>query len=397
MVYRVLYLDHAAEMGGAEFSLAELILALKARQVVEPVVATAAGGDFARYLEQRGISVLPLQLSAKARHFSREKAGNILAILVQFFYWRKSIKQLQHWLRENPVDLIHSNTLKMHGLSGFLGKDSKMPLVWHMRDIPSHRGNADRIIKAVSRYHSPAGIIAISDAVRESLQGIQASRFTLTIHNGLDLSQLLEQKSTLSLRAEVRERFGLPQDARLIVSVGYFIPWKGQDTLIAAFSKVHAQYPDTRLVLIGRPIFQYAAEQKRLEEMAAMLGVAHAVYFLGEQLEIVSLLPAFDVFVCPSTREPFGRVILEAMAAGIPIVATAAGGIPEIVSDEKEALLVPPTQPQAMADAINRLLTDTAFGDTLVNNAKQRLTESFSLEKTVDKVFAAYKRLFEEL
>lgn len=391
MAYRVLYLDHAAEMGGAEHSLAELVHALKVRGAVSPIVATAQQGDFARYLEHLDIDVLPLKLSREARFFPREKAGNLLAMIGQYFYWRPVIKQLRHWVRQHPIDLIHSNTLKMHGLSGFLGKTAKVPVVWHVRDITSHRGNATRVLKTVTRYYPPTGIITISQAVQNSLNGICGTQVTQTIYNGLDMS-LLEQIPPKGKHI-LRQEMGLPQDLKLIVCVGYFIAWKGQDTLIAAFARLHQTHPDTRLVLIGRPIFQHEDEERRLRTLAETLGVADKVIFMGEQQSVVTKLPAFDVFVCPSTQEPFGRVILEAMAARIPIVATQAGGIPEIVRHEQEALLVPPSQPLALVDAVTRVLMESNAARQRTEAAYQRLKKCFTLENTVQQVLNAYQTI----
>lgn len=391
MVYRVLYLDHAAEMGGAEYSLSELLRTLKSQGQVHPVVATAEAGEFAAHLEVQGIEVLPLKLPSKARYFAREQSANPLALIQQLFCWKQPFQTLINWIQTHPTDLIHSNTLKMHVMASLLSRATGVPAVWHMRDIPTHRGNALGILKGVSMVQQPRAVISISQAVQNSLKGVTGRQVTQVIHNGLDLTLLnrFPQKSKQALRREL----GLPDEGALIVCVGYFIPWKSQDTLIQAFAELHHRYPKWHLVFVGKPIFQFQDEQSRLETLAKTLHVAERTHFLGEHKHILSILPAFDLFVCPSTREPFGRVILEAMASNLPIIATAAGGIPEIVSHEKEALLVPPMNPKALAEAIEYLLMQPDLAVQFSEAAFQRIQQEFTLERTCEKVLEVYKTL----
>lgn len=377
-------------MGGAEYSLAEFIGYLQEIGSVHPIVATAEGGVFQRHLETCGIETLSLPIPLEACHFPREQSNNPLALMHQWRLWQKPLAHLKRWLRHNPVQLIHSNTLKMHVLGSLLSRQTQIPILWHIRDILTHRGNASRVLKGASLVHSPEGILAISQAVEESLQGIQGKYFTRTVYNGLNITGLQSRSAD---KAEIRRILGLPPNDVLIVSVGYFIPWKGQDTLIRAFAKLHERYPHWRLCLIGKPIFQFQNEQERLEALGRSLGVDSHLHFLGERQDIVATLPAFDLFVCPSTMEPFGRVILEAMAARVPIVATMAGGIPGIVRQNQEALLVPPSDPEAMAEAMAKLLTHPELGERLAHNAYQRLTECFTLEQTARQVVEAYHQL----
>lgn len=393
MSYRVLYLDHADDMGGAEYSLVELILKLKESGIIDPIVATAKHGDFANYLKQIDIEVLPLEIPKKAIQFARERSGNPLSLFMQMFYWRKTLIDLKTWIKTNHVDLIHSNTLKMHVLASFLSRVSHVPQIWHVRDITSHRGNATRILKMASSVKAPEAIIAISRAVMEGLDGLHGNRITCVIHNGIEIYDKVNTQASHT----TRQNLGLPVNAVLIASVGYFIPWKGQDILINAFSKLCQDHPDYHLVLIGKPVFRFKNEQKRLEALGKSLGISSRIHFLGEQKNIINKLQAFDLFVSPSTKEPFGRVILEAMLARVPIVATDAGGIPEIVQHEKEALLVPPSDPAALAQVMERLLSSPKLSQSLVKSAYEHVLAEFSLQKTVDQVLKVYKAILPDV
>lgn len=392
MAIHVLYLDHAAEMGGAEFSLLELVRALKQNGVIEPVVAVERSGDFRQQLEAHGIETVPIDIPGSARHFAREQAGNPLALLGQTWHWQKPVTQLIQQVKAQRVDIIHSNTLKMHVISSFVAKATQKPLVWHMRDIPSHRGNALRILKGATLICPPQAVVAISNAVAESVRSIQPEKATQVIHDGFDFSMLPEENQSVK-RGAMRTSLGLPEEGVILVSVGYFIPWKGQDVLIKAFSQIHRQHPDWHLALIGRPIFQFVGEEERLKALAEELGVSAAVHFLGEHQNIVEKLRAFDLFVCPSTREPMGRVVLEAMAAKVPIVATAAGGIPDLVRHDKDAWLVLPGDDEALAQGVLAMLADTARAEAYVQSAYQRLCSDLTLEQAAKQMTELYQSL----
>ncbi len=156
------------------------------------------------------------------------------------------------------------------------------------------------------------------------------------------------------------------------------VPFKGHKILLEAVRKLIDTRPQLKFVIAGDgPLREeLSAERKRLK-------LEKNVFFLGHIPDVEDLLAAADLFVLPSLKEPFGIVLLEAMAARLPIVATNAGGVPEIIKDES-GILVPPNDSGALAAAIDKLLNDTDYQRTLVNNAFQRVSTEFSIKKMVD-------------
>lgn len=170
----------------------------------------------------------------------------------------------------------------------------------------------------------------------------------------------------------------LPSSLRRVAMVANLRPEKGQDVLIDAVPEVLRRFPDARFDLIGD-----GSERAALERRARERGVADAVSFLGHREDVAALLAASDIFVLPSRSEAFPNALLEAMAAGIPVVASAVGGVTEIVEDERNGLLVPPGDAGALARQICRLMDDSALATTLADNARTLVQTRFSFDRMV--------------
>ncbi|HEY9722283.1 MAG TPA: glycosyltransferase, partial [Oscillatoriaceae cyanobacterium] len=172
--------------------------------------------------------------------------------------------------------------------------------------------------------------------------------------------------------------------------VSHLIPWKGQDVFVRAAARLAPDHPDWRFVVVGDDIFQFRGERTRLEALAASLGIGERIAFVGHREDVPGVLEQFDLFVLPSLYEPFGRVLIEAMAATRPIVATFAGGVPEIVLDGETGVLVPPGDDERLAQAIAAVLADSALAKRLATAARQRVETHFALTRTVEGVMQAY-------
>jgi glycosyltransferase involved in cell wall biosynthesis len=182
-------------------------------------------------------------------------------------------------------------------------------------------------------------------------------------------------------------------------TVGRITRWKGQDDFLRAAALVAETHPDVRFVVVGdcvsSPAEQEADEAYReeLHALADELGIADRVVFAGYRQDIPAAMNAFDVFVLPSHDEPFGIVVLEAMAARRPIVATRAGGVPAIVRHEEETLLVPARDAEAMADAIVRLLDDPELAQRIARAAAERVRADYPLWRPAARVRGIYESL----
>jgi glycosyltransferase involved in cell wall biosynthesis len=202
------------------------------------------------------------------------------------------------------------------------------------------------------------------------------------IRSGIDLGQFAGQH-----RCRARDRLGLPLEAPLVGSVARLAPPKDIETLVRAFAQLMGDRPAARLVLVGD-----GPRRDDIEALVASLGMEERVVLAGTRRDVAEVLPAFDVLVLSSLHEGLPRAIVEAMASGVPVVATAVGGIPEIVRDEETGLLVPVGDATAMGAAISRLLDDPALGSSLAASARSLVAE-FDVGEMVSRTVALYDEL----
>ena len=270
---------------------------------------------------------------------------------------------------ELDVDLLHGNSLAMGRLTGAVADRLNVPSTAHLRDIV-------RLSQAaVGNLNENAALMAVSAATRQYhvQQGVAAER-CVVVHNGVDLVQFRPQVRNTVLRRE----WAVPDDAVLAVGVGQIGLRKGWDVLAAAAE--HLTFlPNLHLVIAGE---RHSIKQESRDfEAEVRRRLAHAlpgrVRFVGYRSDIPALLAAADLLVHPARQEPFGRVLLEAAAAGKAIVATNVGGTAELLDDETSALLVPSGDATLLADALSRLINDAALRDQLGAAARLRVERDF--------------------
>ncbi|HSG86018.1 MAG TPA: glycosyltransferase [Candidatus Limnocylindrales bacterium] len=225
-------------------------------------------------------------------------------------------------------------------------------------------------------------LVAVSKAIVEKLEheGRIGPPVDL-IYNGVDLLRYDHQEPCCTLRAE----YGLPDDSQLVGVVARLETEKGHLTLLAAWPAVAAAVPNAYLLVVGE-----GSRQEELEAQAAALGIADRVVFTGRRDDMPAVTAALDVAVLPSYREAQGLTILEAMALSRPVVASAVGGIPEMIEDGVSGLLVEPHNPDALAAALTRLLVDHPYADVLARNAHDMVHERFCVELMVHAIEAIY-------
>jgi glycosyltransferase involved in cell wall biosynthesis len=170
--------------------------------------------------------------------------------------------------------------------------------------------------------------------------------------------------------------------------VGRLTSEKGHRFLISALAYLKQRFGDVRLAIIGD-----GPERDRLSQQAKQAGVSEKVLFLGLRDDVPVLLKCLDVFVLPSLYEGFGLVILEAMAAQLPVVATTVGGVPDLVTDRQTGILVPPANPQALAEAIAQGLESPALAQRLARNAYKFAQENCELERMIDATENLYREV----
>ncbi|HKT81929.1 MAG TPA: glycosyltransferase [Vicinamibacterales bacterium] len=234
------------------------------------------------------------------------------------------------------------------------------------------------------KYRQVDCFIAASEAIRQMLiaDGIAADR-AVTVHEGVDAEHVDAVPAV-----NVHEAFFLPHGAPVVGNVAALVPHKGQRYLIEAAHLVVQQIPDARFVILGE-----GELREHLERQVRDYHLEKHVLLPGFRADVLGCLKGFDLFVMSSVTEGLGTSLLDAMACGKPIVATTAGGIPEVVADKVNGLLVPPRDHHALAGAIVTLLKDKTLRDRFGAEGRRRFLESFTVEKMIDGTAAVYARV----
>jgi glycosyltransferase involved in cell wall biosynthesis len=237
----------------------------------------------------------------------------------------------------------------------------------------------------------PRRTIVLSDHVGEffARHGRVPREGMVRIHYGLD-PEPFEAAGALGPeeREAQRAELGLPPEATVLICVARFAPQKAHDVLLRAFDRARREQPGLRLLLVGDDPF--GDGRRRAEALAAELGLGESVQFLGVRRDVPRLLGLSDVFVMSSLWEGFGLVFLEAMSAGLPVVASRVSGVPEVIADGETGLLVPPRDVEALAAALGRVAKDPALRERLGTAGRVRVRNSFGLERMIDETLAAY-------
>ena len=225
-------------------------------------------------------------------------------------------------------------------------------------------------------------LIVVSKAIEQKVreEGRVGAPVSL-IYNGVDLQRYNHQQPCCTLH----EEYGIPEDAPIVGVVARLEAEKGHRTLIDAWPEVLAAVPNAWLLVIGE-----GSERDALEAEAASLGVSERVVFTGRREDVPAVTAALDVAVLPSYREAQGLSVLEAMALSRPVVASNVGGIPEMIEDGVTGLLVPPGNREALAGAINRLLSDHPYADMLAKRGHDLVHERFCIELMVNSIESIY-------
>jgi glycosyltransferase involved in cell wall biosynthesis len=314
-------------------------------------VVVPGAGTFGARCERLGLPVREVPLP-RLRPPGPRPAGAVLA--------------MRRLVRDTGAVLVHANGSRAMLYAGLAARLTGRPCVWHVRVLEPDPPLDWVLARLATR------IVAISDAVRMRFgRSSRAAARSTVVPNGIDLGAFVPARSASEVRAEL----GLPAGARVVGSVGRLVPYKGYAYLLDAFARLRGKHPDVRLLLVGD-----GPERASLERQARAQGVEADARLAGHREDVADLVQVMDVFVLPSVAEHFGRVLLEAMALARPIVATAAGGVPEIVRDGATGLLVPPRDALALATAVGALLDDPARADALGRAGRQRVRD-FTIER----------------
>lgn len=296
------------------------------------------------------------------------------------------VRRLRALVRDRGIDLIHAH-LPYAAVGARLGLGGSVPLVYTEHNVWGRYHPLTRWANLLT-FPRNRHVFAVSEEVRKSIRYPAALGFLRmppveTLHHGLDLARMETDEASDG----VREEFRIPRETPLIGAVGNFKLHKGQEHLVRAMAIVRESIPDARLLLVG-----LGPRELDVRQEAARLGLDGAVTFAGFREDARRLMHSFDLFVQPSVYEGLPIALLEAMAAGRPVVATTAGGTPEVVRDGFDGLLVPPRDPEALARDIVRVLADGGLATRLGASAARRAAE-FDIRKAVRRMEEVYEEI----
>ena len=294
---------------------------------------------------------------------------------------------LRATLRRRPPDLLHANSLAMGRIAGPVAHELSLPSLSHLRDIVGVSTTAAHDLNCHTR------LLAVSNAARRFhlAQGIDAHK-THVLFNGVDLERFRPRPSTGYLHREL----SLADDAVLVGSIGQIALRKGLDVFASACERLAPRFPVAHFLIVGTRFSaknESVALERRLRE-AAGGSLAGRLHLLGERGDIDRLVNELTVLVHTARQEPLGRVLLEAAASGLPIVATDIGGTAEIFPHEsKEAILVPADNVESVAIAASQLLSDGDLRRQLGAVARRRAETTFDIREAS----AALARHYDEV
>jgi glycosyltransferase involved in cell wall biosynthesis len=298
--------------------------------------------------------------------------------------------RLLRFLQENDIQILHAHLFHANLLAATVGRMAGTPVVIatrHSVEIGGgHRERLNRLLRPLCD-----AVVTVSRQVYE----VEIKR------SGANPAKIVEIPSGVAVdtyvqvdRARVEQlsqTWHLLPRANLVGTVGRFEQPKGHIHLLEAMMRVHRQHPGTRALLVGDGPLRPPMEAKARE-----LSLSETVTFTGIRRDVAEILALLDIFVLPSLWEGLPVAVLEAMAAGLPVVATRVGGVPEVVIDGVTGLLVPPRNPDALSEAILRLLQDPDLRHRMGQAGRERVRERFSLEQMIRKTEALYERLLAE-
>lgn len=360
---------HMMQVAGAEVLVAETIRRLAGR--IDPVVfCLDAVGPLGERLRGEGVEVLSL-----GRRPGRD--------------WRVAWR-LAHAARERGVEVLHAHQYSPFfyaALAKVIARGAfRLILTEHGRHYPDvvgwkrRWGNRLLLARLADEVNACCGFSA--DALA-ALDGFPSGRVAV-IENGIDPGRY----SNAVDRAGLRRRLGLAPERRYLVCVARFHPVKDHATLVRAFAAVVAARPDADLLLAGD-----GELRGDLERQVRGLGLQGRMKFLGVRDDVPDLLRAADVFALTSVSEAASLTVLEAMAAGLPVVVTAVGGNPEMVRDGQEGLLVPRGDAEATAAALLRVLGEPDLAARLGATGRATVEARYRLDRTVEAYWRLYRRL----
>jgi glycosyltransferase involved in cell wall biosynthesis len=361
----IIVMPLADQRGGAELMLRQLV---GFTSEVKWTVAFLESGPMVSEFQDLGV----------ASHVLQAKRLRNVATYVA------TVHALARLIREQRAEIVVGWMTKAQLYAGPAAFLARVPAVWYRMETPSRTSPLDRLATAL-----PAKlVIAVSAATGREQARLFPARPIRVVYPGVELDRF--DPDRLPPAVALREELGLPTDIPIIGIFGRLQEWKGMHVLIEAMPRVLEQHPDARCVVVGGIHALEPDYRGRLTDLIDRLGIGEQVVLAGPQSNVPAWMNAVDVVVHASRNEPFGIVLIEAMALGKPLVAGAEGGPAEVIAHGVNGLLVPYGDVPALAACLVRLLNDRGFAKRLGEAARERARD-FSIERHVEALQSAVR------
>lgn len=308
----------------------------------------------------------------------------------------KALWQLFLFFRREKPTIVHTHTSKTGLLGRWAAFWARVPIIIHTPHGHVFHGYFNSFVSLVFKYMEiittaiTDKIIAVSDQEkRDYLQHrVGSDERIIPIYSAVNLKRFIDLDVDIQAK---KEELGIPRNYNVVGTVGRLVTIKGPEFLVKAAQKVVEQIPETVFVFVGDGDLH-----EELEKLADDLGIRENILFAGWHRDVAEILYTFDVFVLPSLNEGMGKVLVEAMAAGKPIVASDVGGIVDLVKNNKNGFLVPPKDVEGLAKHIATILQDKKLAKRLGDYGKEMVYPKFDVSMRIEKVEQLYEDLIRE-
>ncbi len=361
-IWRILHTESSMGLGGQEYRVIDEAWGMKQRGH-EIFLALPKGSQMIHLAEQKELS------------FELTPSGNLA--------WGSLILTYLQMIHRHRIQIVTTHGSLDSWTASIAGRLSPLkPIIIRMR----HKSTP---ISQTWRHqwlykYLPHGVMTTSERIRQDIitgQALDPTR-TRSVPTGVNVDIF----DRTNLAEDVRKEFGFAKDAIILGTVAFLRDYKGIHLCLDAVALLKQQYPSIRLLVVGD-----GPERERLKEKTKVLGIHDHVYFAGFRTDVHRILGTLNLFLLPSTAgEGVPQAITQAMAMGVPVVATSVGGIPEVVIHEETGMLAPVNNVEALTQCIQIVLNDTSLRDKITCNAHRLVAKSYSVEAMLDAVEQFY-------
>jgi len=364
MIPRILYLHGAGEIGGAERALLSVLERLN-RELWMPLVACPVEGPFVNEVRSLGVPTYPMLFPAWRK-------------LAHLYKRLPALRKLSNLLQEIQPAILHANDMYWVPQAIWAVKQLSVPVVSTIRQ------NLHPIRVRQYQLNRAERLITVSEKARDILieEGVPSDRVHI-IPSGVDVDRLTAESNGTC----VRRRLGIPLEAPVIGCLANVLEIKGQDILLSAFADVAKSYPDAHLLLVGRDTSLFGGQ---MHALANQLGIGGRTHFVGFQADVRPYITAMNLVVLSSRSEGLPVSLLEAMAMGLPVVASAVGGIPELIVEGVTGRLVEPENTSALREAMLDYLAHPQRGIEEGKRGKERVQRNYSIQAEIQALEELY-------